>query len=176
MRSDAVPARAKPLAGPLMKALGVLCGALARAALVLAGAALAGLGLVVIYGVVMRYAFNAAPAFVEQVALLLVICVAMFGASVGVRERGHIGLDSVVKLLPAAARHACALLAEGLVLAFALVLVFGSAAMCEATWPNDIPTLGISEACRYVPPLLAGALVSLFCIERLLALALDGAD
>ena len=57
-----------------------------------------------IYGVVLRYVFNAAPPYVEQVALLLVISVAMFGAAAGVREAGHIGLDSVVQLLPARAQ------------------------------------------------------------------------
>src|SRR3954471_22686750 len=61
---------------------------------------LAGLGIVVVYGVVMRYAFNNPPPFVEQIALMLVICVAMFGAAAGVHDVGHIGLDSVVKLLP----------------------------------------------------------------------------
>ena len=42
---------------------------------------------VVIYGVVLRYVFNDAPAYVEQVALILVISVAMFGAAAGVRLR-----------------------------------------------------------------------------------------
>jgi len=152
-----------------VKLLSSLSALLARAALIAAGASLAGLGLVVIYGVVMRYVFNDAPPFVEQVALLLVICVAMFGASVGVRETGHIGLDSLVKLLPPAGQRACAVLGDVLVLGFAVVLVWGSVEMFEATWPNSIPTLGISEAYRYVPPLVAGVLVSLFSAERLLA-------
>jgi TRAP-type C4-dicarboxylate transport system permease small subunit len=151
----------------LLRPLNRLGAALSRAALVAAGASLAGLGLIVIYGVVMRYVFNSAPPFVEQVALLLVICVAMFGASVGVRETGHIGLDSLVKMLPAAAQSVCAVLSDALVLLFALVLAWGSFAMFEATLQSDIPTLGISEACRYVPPLIAGVLVSLFSIERL---------
>jgi len=151
----------------LLRPLSVASAALSRAALIVAGASLAGLGLVVIYGVVMRYVFNSAPPFVEQVALLLVICVAMFGASVGVRETGHIGLDSLVKLLPPAGQRVCAVLGDVLVLIFALVLTWGSQEMIIATLPNDIPTLGVSEACRYVPPLVAGVLVSLFSIERL---------
>ena len=57
---------------------------------------LVGLLSVVVYGVVLRYVFNDAPPYVEQVALLLVISVAMFGAAAGVRDAGHIGLDSLV--------------------------------------------------------------------------------
>jgi len=152
-----------------MKLLSSLCALLSRTALVVAGTALAGLGLVVIYGVVMRYVFNHAPAFVEQVALLLVICVAMFGASVGVRETGHIGLDSLVKRLPPGGQRAVELLGDLLVLGFAVVLVWGSLDMIDITRANSIPTLGISEACRYTPPLVAGVLVGLFSIERLLS-------
>ena len=74
---------------------------LSRWALYLACLCLASLLVVVVYGVVMRYAFNDAPPYVEQVALLLVISVAMFGASAGVRDAGHIGLDSLVRSLPA---------------------------------------------------------------------------
>ena len=67
---------------------------LARWVLVAAAVSLASLGLVVICGVVMRYALNNEPPFIEQVALLLVISVSMFGAAAGVHGSGHIGLDS----------------------------------------------------------------------------------
>ena len=72
---------------------------LSRWAMYVACACLAGLLSVVVYGVVLRYVFNAAPPYVEQVALLLIISVAMFGAAAGVRDAGHIGLDSLVAIL-----------------------------------------------------------------------------
>ncbi len=151
-----------------MKTFHQLCSWLSRLTLAAASAALAALGIVVLYGVVMRYGFNAAPPFVEQVALLLVICVAMFGACVGVREVGHIGLDSLVKLLPRWGQRLCEKLSDVLVLLFAVVLLLGGLQMVDVTRGNDIPTLGISEAWRYAPPMLAGLLISLFSIERLI--------
>jgi TRAP-type C4-dicarboxylate transport system permease small subunit len=151
-----------------MNQLSALCRRLSQAALVLASLALAGLGIVVVYGVFMRYVLNAQPAYVEQVALLLVICVAMFGASVGVYSAGHIGLDSVVKLLPPGGQRLCAWLGDLCVLCFSVVLCLGSLEMIDATRGNVIPTLGLPEACRYLLPFLAGLLVSLFSIERLL--------
>ena len=78
---------------------------LSRWAMYLACLGLIGLVAVVVYGVTMRYGFNRAPPFVEQVALLLVICVAMFGASAGVRDEGHIGVESLVVLLPEKVQH-----------------------------------------------------------------------
>src|SRR5262245_42907539 len=63
-------------------------------------AGLGGVVAVVVSGVVKRYVFNDAQPYVEQVALILVITVAMFGASAGVRDEGHIGMESLVGLLP----------------------------------------------------------------------------
>jgi hypothetical protein len=73
--------------------------------LVIARLCLAGLGIVVLYGVVMRYVFNNEPPYVEQLALLLVISVSMFGAATVAHDAGHIGLDSLVNRLPPTARH-----------------------------------------------------------------------
>lgn len=131
---------------------------------------LAGLGVIVVYGVVMRYAFNSPPAYVEQVALMLVICVAMFGAAAGVHDVGHIGLDSVVKLLPAKAQLVCKTACELLVITFAVLLLTGGTEMAWSTWSNTIPTLGISEAMRYVPAIIAGFLILLFALQHLLLL------
>ena len=116
-----------------------------------------------IYGVVLRYAFNASPPYVEQVALLLVISVAMFGAAAGVHEAGHIGLDSVVKLLPAAGRRVVSAAVE-------VLLLWGSAQMIHSTYHDRIPTLGISEGWRYFPPVLASLLIALFSVVHLMAL------
>ncbi|MDY7577104.1 TRAP transporter small permease [Herbaspirillum sp. RTI4] len=143
---------------------------LAQGILAVAGTALTALGLIVIYGVVLRYAFSDAPPYVEQVALLLVISVAMFGAAAGVRESGHIGLDSVVKKLPLKAQAFCTILAEILILTFAMMLFWGSLEMAISTYESTIPTLGISEAWRYFPPIVAAVLIALFAIEHLLSL------
>jgi len=150
-----------------MEWLTLLSARLSRWVLHLACACLAALGLVVLYGVVLRYAFNAAQAYVEQVALLLVISVAMFGAAAGARESGHIGLDSVVKLLPAKAQAAVNAVVEVLILAFAALLFWGSLHMATSTWHDTIPTLGISEAFRYLPPVVAAVLIAIFAIEHL---------
>jgi TRAP-type transport system small permease protein len=136
--------------------------------LVLARLCLAGLGAVVLYGVVMRYAFNDEPAYVEQLALLLVISVSMFGAATVAHDAGHIGLDSLVKLLPHAARREVIRLVAALTLVFAAVLVWGSLQMALSTGADRIPTLGISEAWRYLPPIVAGVLIALFSIEHAL--------
>ena len=153
-----------------MSLLTKLNSALSRLAMWIACACLAGLLCVVIYGVVMRYVFNNAPAFVEQLALLLVISVAMFGASAGVRDAGHIGLDSLVKVLSERLQFLCKLLVQFLIIIFAMALLVGGSLMAVSTFASTIPTLGISEAYRYMPVLVSGVLIALFSIERASAL------
>ena len=123
-----------------------------------------------VYGVVMRYVFNNAPPYVEQVALLLVVSVAMFAASAGVRDTAHIGLDSLVAMLPGHVRFACRIVVQLLTILFALALVFGGGEMAVSMRGDTIPTLGISESFRYGPIILAGVLITLFSVEHILAL------
>jgi TRAP-type C4-dicarboxylate transport system permease small subunit len=136
--------------------------------LVIARLCLAGLGVIVMYGVVMRYAFNDEPPYVEQLALLLVISVSMFGAAAVAHDAGHIGLDSLVDRLPPAVRHWIARLVALSTLAFAAVILYGAFEMARSTRDNLIPTLGISEAWRYLPLIIAGVLIALFSIDRML--------
>src|SRR6478736_9371030 len=142
---------------------------LSRWAMYLACICLVGLLSVVVYGVVLRYVFNNAPAYVEQLALLLVISVAMFGASAGVRDAGHIGLDSLVKVLPARGQFWCKFIVYLLSIAFAVALFAGAGEMAISTHHDTIPTLGISESYRYLPVLIAGVLITLFSIEHMIA-------
>ncbi len=152
-----------------MSLLTRLNGRLSRWTMFLACACLVGLLSVVIYGVVLRYVFNDAPPYVEQLALLLVVSVAMFGASAGVRDAGHIGLDSLVKVLPEVVQFWCKFVVYLLVISFALALLVGGALMAISTHASTIPTLGVSEAVRYIPVLMSGVLIILFSIEHMLA-------
>ena len=86
-----------------------------------AASCLATLTVLVFYGVVMRYVFNNAPDFVEPIALLMVVAIAMFGAALKVREGGHIGLDSFVERLPAGGKRAAHVLQKLCLIAFAVV-------------------------------------------------------
>lgn len=152
-----------------MTLLTALNARLSRWTMYLACICLLGLLGVVVYGVVLRYVFNDAPPYVEQVALLLVISVAMFGASAGVRDAGHIGLDSVVRMLSPRGQFWCRFAVHALSIGFAVALFAGGWEMAVSTYETTIPTLGISEAYRYAPVLAAGVLITLFSLEHLMA-------
>lgn len=147
------------------------CAALARACLAVGVAGLVLLVIAVLYQVVGRYVFNDTPTWAESGAVLLVLYVTMLGMAVGVREAGHIGLESFLVLAPAPVRHAMEFLIHGLVGVFGLVMAWNCALLAESVAAYKIPTLGISEAFKYAPPALAGVLVALFSLEHILALA-----
>lgn len=153
-----------------MKLLTAVNSRLSRWAMWVASACVIGLVIDVDYGVIMRYGFHEAPPFMEEVALLLSIAVAMFGASAGVRDAGHIGVDSLVGLLPEKLRFWVGVGAGSLTGLFALCMLVGSSMMVHETHEHTIPTLGISEAYRYVPPIIAGVLIIMFSIEHLIAM------
>jgi len=129
----------------------------------------------VLYQVIGRYVFNDTPTWAESAAVMLVLYVTMLGMAVGVRDAGHIGLESFLVLAPQGVRLKMELLIHALVLTFGLVMAWNCALLAQSVWSYKIPTLGISEAFKYAPPALAGALVALFSLEHILAL-LSGRD
>ena len=154
-----------------MDFLTALNSRLCRWAMYIAVAGLLGIVAVVDFGVVKRYVFNDAQPYVEQVALILVITVAMFGASAGVRDEGHIGMESLVGLLPERPRFWAGVAVGLLTILFGALLFGGCMMMAISVHDNMIPTLGISESIRYLPGVIAGILIILFAIEHLVAMA-----
>ncbi|MGF6759391.1 TRAP transporter small permease [Paraburkholderia sp. GAS334] len=141
-----------------------------RVLVVVASISLAALTVLVFYSVVMRYVFNDAPDYVEPIALLLVIVIAMFGAALKVRESGHIGLDSLVKKLSPKGQVAAEAFQHLCLIALSVAIFFGCLQMAETTMEDRIPILGLPEAIRYFIPVAASACIILFSIEHLVKL------
>lgn len=146
------------------------CAALARLCLQLGVGGLVLLVLAVLYQVIGRYVFNDTPTWAESGAVLLVLYVTMLGMAVGVRDAGHIGLESLLVLAPEAVRLKMELLIQALVLVFGLVMAYNCGVLAASVWDYKIPTLGFSEAFKYLPPAGAGVLIAIFSLEHIIAL------
>ena len=146
------------------------CAALARLCLKIGVGGLMLLIVAVLYQVIGRYVFNDTPTWAESGAVLLVLYVTMLGMAVGVRDAGHIGLESLLVLAPEAVRLKMELLIHALVLAFGVVMAYNCAVLAQSVWDYKIPTLGLSEAFKYAPPAMAGVLIALFSLEHIIAL------
>jgi TRAP-type C4-dicarboxylate transport system permease small subunit len=146
------------------------CAALARLSLKVGVGGLVLLIAAVLYQVIGRYVFNDTPTWAESGAVLLVLYVTMLGMAVGVRDAGHIGLESLLVLVPESVRLKMELLIHALVLVFGVVMAYNCAVLAQSVWDYKIPTLGLSEAFKYAPPAIAGALIALFSLEHIIAL------
>ena len=122
----------------------------------------------VVYQVFGRYVLNRPPTWAESLALVFILYVTLFGAAAGVRDAGHIGMESLLVLLPEKIRNQIELLIHVLVIVFALCMVYNGLALgVQANY--KIPNLPFSEWVRYVPLVLGGIMIILFSIEHIIA-------
>jgi len=146
------------------------CAGVSKASLALAVCGLIGLILCVQFQVVGRYVFNDTPTWAEALALLLVLYVTAFGVAVGVRDAGHIGLESIVVLLPEAWRLRLELLIHALVALFGAMMLQSGWLWTTLKWNERKPMLGTPEGMDFLPLVIAGVLVVLFSLEHIVAL------
>ena len=145
------------------------CAALSKLSLVLGVVGLIAVILCVQYQVIGRYIFNDTPTWAEALSMLLVLFVTAFGLAVGVRDAGHIGLESMVALLPDRWRHRVELLIHALVGLFGFLMAQGGWMWASAKWGEKKPMLPVPDGIDYVPVVIAGVLIVLFSIEHIIA-------
>lgn len=133
-------------------------------------AGLSGIVVVVAIQVFGRYVMNDTPVWAESTALVLILYVTLLGAAVGVRDAGHIGMESLLVLVPERVRNRLEILIYALVGIFGAIMAWNGAILGASVAPYKIPTLGISEAFSQAPLVISGALIVLFSIEHVIAL------
>jgi TRAP-type C4-dicarboxylate transport system permease small subunit len=125
---------------------------------------------IVFYQVFGRYVLNSSPTWAENLALVLILYVTLIAAAVGVRDAGHIGMESILILLPDAVQRKIEVVIHLLVVIFGAAMAYNGWVLGLSVWHYKIPNLHLSEATRYVPLVLSGVLIVLFSIEHILAL------
>lgn len=146
-----------------------LCAGLSKLCLMSAVVLLLAVILSVQWQVFGRYILNDTPTWAENLALLLVLFVTAFGLAVGVRDAGHIGLESMVALLPPMWQRRIELLIHALVAVFGAVMSYGGWTWAVAKWGEKKPMLPVPDGIDYVPLVIAGVLIVMFSIEHIIA-------
>lgn len=125
---------------------------------------------IVFYQVFGRYVLNSSPTWTEGFALVLILYVTLIGAAVGVRDAGHIGMESLLVLVSDKLRNQLELLIHALVIIFGATMIYNGFVLGISVSSYKIPNLNLPEAIRYVPLVLSGILIILFSIEHIIAL------
>lgn len=151
--------------------LGRFNALLARYCLYACVAGLVAIVTVVAFQVFGRYVLNASPTWTESLALVLVLYVTLIGAAVGVRDAGHIGMDSLLVLAPPRWQRRVEYLIHACVAAFGAMMAYNGTVLGASVATYKIANLALPESARYVPLVISGALIVLFSLEHVIALA-----
>lgn len=123
---------------------------------------------IMVFGnVVLRYAFNSGILVSEEMSRYCFIWLTYIGAMIAMRERGHLGVDTLVKHLPVAGKKACLLVSESLMLLCNALFVIGTWKMHELQVSNVSPVVGISMIWIYGIGYVVGIVMALFNLHVL---------
>jgi TRAP-type C4-dicarboxylate transport system permease small subunit len=154
----------------MYRALALFNATIARWCMYAAVLGLVGIVATVGYQVFGRYVMNDTPTWAESTALVLILYVTMLGAAVGVRDAGHIGLESLLILAPESLRLKLEVVIHLLVGSFGAIMAWNGAILAESVMGYKIPTLGLPEGLNHIPTVIAGVLIVLFSLEHIVAL------
>jgi TRAP-type C4-dicarboxylate transport system permease small subunit len=152
-------------------ALGRLNAALSRYALYACVAGLVAIVAVVAFQVFGRYVMNDSPTWTESLALVLILYVTLIGAAVGVRDAGHLGMDSLLVLASREWQRRLGIAIHVCVGTFGALMAWNGAVLGESVMSYKLANIELPESVRYVPLVISGVLIVLFSVEHVIALA-----
>jgi TRAP-type C4-dicarboxylate transport system permease small subunit len=108
-------------------------------------------------GVVSRYILHQALAWPEETCMILAAWMGFFGASVGLKERAHVGTTAFVSLFPTRVRNCISIVADALAGIFAAYLIlYGWQISFSAGTAQTTPYWGISYFYLYFSVCVGG--------------------
>lgn len=127
---------------------------------------------IMVFGnVVLRYGFNSGINVSDEMARYSFIWLTYIGAMVAMREKGHLGVDTLVKHLGVGGKKVCLFLSETLMLACNALFFLGTWRMHALQVSNVSPVVGLSMIWVYGIGYIVGvvmAIMNLHVLWRLL--------
>ena len=132
---------------------------------------------VLVFGnVVLRYGFNSGIAVSEELSRYLFIWLTFLGAIVAVHEHEHLGVDTLVKLLPRGGKVFCVVASELLMLVAVALLFWGSWKQTLINLDTRSPVSQVPLALIYVAGLVASVLIGVLILRNLYKVLFVGAS
>jgi len=110
---------------------------------------LAAMVIMVFGNVVLRYGFNSGISVSEELSRWAFVWLTFLGAVVALRERQHLGLDSVIMLLSRTGKRICLIVSEALMLYVTWLLLSGSWTQMKINMDVPAPVSGLSSGVFY---------------------------
>ena len=122
--------------------------------------------------VVFRFILRASLPWSEEAARYIMVWISMLGASIGVRAKGHIGVEAVALLLPSFLKKAVAVATTLVAAAFFAGMIYYGSVVLKIVRMQESPAMEVSMAVPYSSLAVGGALMLLYSVEELLSLLL----
>ena len=115
---------------------------------------------VLVFGnVVLRYGFNSGIATSEEVSRYLFIWLTFLGAIIAVHEHEHLGVDTLVRVLPRGGKVFCVIISDLLMLLAVALLFWGSWKQTVINMATKSPVAELPLSIIYVAGLVASVLM-----------------
>lgn len=153
----------------LQAALGCLAHQTERVLNLLMVLALVVMIALVFTNVVLRYGFNSGISVSVELSRFLFVWVTFIGTVVGLMRHEHLSVTTFSERLPTPVQALLGRLVTLMMLGCCLMLVKGSYAQTLLNWTNLSPISGVPVGVFYLAGLIAGVLMSILLVFRLLA-------
>jgi TRAP-type C4-dicarboxylate transport system, small permease component len=130
--------------------------------------------LLTFYQIVLRYGFNMAPSWSEELVRFIFVWLTFIAAGMGVRERIHIGIDALVNILPRPLQKAAATIVSITIVAFGAYLISTGIDLTLGTHSQASPALGIPMSYIYASIPVMGVLLVCFGLNNIRVLFTTG--
>lgn len=119
----------------------------------------------VVVNIIMRYGLNTGLVWSEEVATGCFVWSVFIGAVAAFKHRGHVGVDIVVKMLPAGPRWALATLMDMVLVVLNGFMAYLSVLYIMTSYTKMTPVLGVSSAYISSSVLIAFVLMTLYSVK-----------
>ncbi|MCL1818170.1 MAG: TRAP transporter small permease [Spirochaetaceae bacterium] len=124
--------------------------------------------LVVAWIVFGRYVLNKTPAWGEELSLMLMVWIGLLSAALGLREDSHLRLTIIDFFTPKKFVNFLKVFVVVLIAGFSVLFFWQGIEITKIGMLNTMPGLGIKAAWFYLSAPVAGVLMLLFALERLI--------
>ena len=139
------------------------------------GVILALMVILVFGNVVLRYGFNSGITVSEELSRYLFIWLTFIGAVVAMHEHAHLGIDSLLRVLPRKGKLFCVVASDLLMLAAVGLLFHGSWKQTLINLSTKSPVAQVPLASIYVAGLVASVLLGILILRHLYQVLFVGA-
>jgi TRAP-type C4-dicarboxylate transport system permease small subunit len=123
--------------------------------------------LVVAFIVFGRYVLNSTPAWGEELSLMLMVWIGLLSAAIGLRDDSHLRLTVIDFFAPGKLLRCVKVFVVVFILGFSVLLFAQGIEITKIGMLNKMPGLGIPAAWFYLAAPVAGVLMTIFSLERL---------